>query len=61
MLITLRLSMFLRRARGNATSSANTSNKTARRTLGDYRELKTTTQCEQTIVPPIQLQLWAGI
>ena len=33
----LRLFMFLRRERGNATSKANSSNTTARRTLGDYQ------------------------
>ena len=33
----LRLFMFLRRERGNATSKASTSNTTARRTLGDYQ------------------------
>ena len=39
----LRLLMFLRRERGNATSKASSSNTTARRTLGDYQ--RETKQC----------------
>ena len=67
-LMLLRLFMFLRRERGNATSKARTSNTTARRTLGDYqRKMKQSRSFYRTswvtYLPTVVLlpgQQWVG-